>query len=216
VRAACRAARCRPRGALRGSGNRRARKRVDSGATPVDDQQVKAVVVFAALGFAVAPGPYPAQHQGGGSEPTAGRGVFAGTPFVPRSALVDYELGASCCPQSTVGQVNVFLFEAPKVTCGTLEAAKAKRFFSYTVETDGKKVPVGERPPVKWFQQWSFNVVGLTTGTQFGSTALFTRVDTSRNGMWHGRISVARQKLSGKVYSLSATFAARWCGSKRS
>jgi hypothetical protein len=177
---------------------------------------VKLLVSLAAAGLAAAPGPYPSQHQGAGAEPTKGSGVFAGTAFVPRSALVDYELGASCCPQGIVGNVNVFLFEAPHVTCASLEAAKSKRFFSYTVEADGKKVPVGRQPPAKWFQQWSFNIVGLTTGTQFGSTAVFTRVDTSPSGTWHGRISVARQKLSGKVYSLTATFAARWCGTKRS
>lgn len=177
---------------------------------------MKLLVALATLALTAAPGPYPSQHQGSGAEPTAGSGVFAGTSFAPHSALVDYELGSSCCPQKTIGEVTLYLFEAPKVTCGTLEAAKSKRFFSYTVETDGKKVPLGRKPPSPWFQQWSFNVVGLTTGFQFGSTTVFTRVDTSRSGVWHGRVSVARQKLNGKAYSLSATFAARWCGTKRS
>ena len=55
--------------------------------------------MLAMLLVLAAPGPYPAQHQGAGSEPTTASGVFAGTAFTARSALVDYEIGASCCPQ---------------------------------------------------------------------------------------------------------------------
>lgn len=177
---------------------------------------MKALVALALLVFTSAPGPYPVQHEGSGKEPTAGRGIFADTGFVPHSALVDYELGASCCPQKTVGQVNVFLFESPGVRCATLERAKGKRFFSYTVETDGKKLPVGRPPSAAWFQQASFNVVGLTTGFQPGVSIVFTHVDTTRAGIWHGRIDVPRQKFNGKTYAFAGTFAARWCGTKRS
>jgi hypothetical protein len=162
------------------------------------------------------PGPYPAQHQGSGKEPTSASGIFAGSPFVARSALVDYELGASCCPAKTVGQVNVFLFEQAGVRCATLEQAKDKRFFSYTVETDGKKLPVGRVAPDNLFQQASFNIVGLTTGFQPGVSIAFTRIDTARSAVWHGRISVPRQRYNGKTYALNGTFAARWCGTKRS
>ena len=175
--------------------------------------------VLLAAALLAGPGAYPAQHEGTGREPTAGQGVFAGTSFVPRSALVDYELGASCCPQKTVGTVNVFLFEQPGVRCAKLEAAKYKRFFSYSVETNGKKLPVERKPAAKWFQQASFNVVGLTTGFQPGAAnvgIVFTRVDTAPGAVWHGRVSVARQRFNGKTYSLSATFAAAWCGTKRS
>jgi hypothetical protein len=158
------------------------------------------------------PGPYPAQHAGAGREPTAGTGIFAGTTFVPRSALVDYEIGDSCCPSKKVGQVNVFLFEQKGVRCAGLESAKNKRFFSYTVETDGKKLPVGRTPPDSWFQQASFNVVGLTTGFQPGVSIVFTRIDTG--GLWHGRVNVPRQTYNKKVFGLRATFAAAWCGTK--
>jgi hypothetical protein len=172
-------------------------------------------LVLAAL-LATVPGPYPAQHEGSGHEPTGGKGTFAGTAFVPRSALVDYELGASCCPQKTVGQIHVFLFERRGVTCASLEQARSKRFFSYEVETDGQRAPVGRPVPSSFFQQASFNVVGLTTGFQPGVSIVFTRIDTARSGVWHGRIEVQRQKLNGKAYALTATFAARWCGTKRS
>jgi hypothetical protein len=175
---------------------------------------VKALALIV-LVFAAAP-PYPAQHQGAGREPTAGTGTFAGTRFVPRSAVVDYEIGLSCCPSKTIGEINVFMFERSGVTCGTLEAAKSPRFFSYTVETDGRKAPVGRVVPASFFQQASFNVVGLTTGFQPGVSIVFTRIDTARAGVWHGRISVPRQRYSGKIYALAATFAARWCGTKRS
>jgi hypothetical protein len=161
-----------------------------------------------------APGPYPAQQQGAGREPTTARGIFAGTVFVAHSALVDYELGTSCCPHKTVGQVNVYLFERPAVGCASLEQAKGNRFFSYTVETDGNKLPVGHVVPARLFQQASFNIVGLTTGFQPGVSIAFTRVDTNRAGLWHGRIIVPSQKYNGKTYSLAGTFAARWCGTK--
>jgi hypothetical protein len=168
-----------------------------------------------ALILLAVPGPYPAQHEGSGKEPTSASGTFAGTPFVARSALVNYELGASCCPKSTVGQVNVFLFEQTGIRCATLAQAKYKRFFSYTVETNGKKLPVGRVTPASFFQQASFNIVGLTTGFQPGVSIVFTRIDTASNGLWHGRISVPRQKYNGKTYALTGTFAARWCGTKR-
>jgi hypothetical protein len=167
-----------------------------------------------ALLLLAAPGPYPAQHQGVGKAPTKASGIFAGTAFVVRSALADYEIGASCCPQGTVGQVNVYLFEQGGVGCAKLEQAKDRRFFSYTVETDGKALPVGRVAPSSLFQQASFNVVGATTGFQPGVSIVFTSIDTSSGGVWHGRISVPLQKYSGKTYSLGGTFAARWCGTK--
>jgi hypothetical protein len=168
-----------------------------------------------ALILLAVPGPYPAQHEGAGKERTSANGVFAGTTYVARSALVDYELGASCCPQTTVGQVNVFLFEQAGVRCATLAQAKYKRFFSYTVETDGKKLPVGRVTPASLFQQASFNIVGLTTGFQPGVSIVFTRIDTARKGLWRGRITVPRQQYKGKTYALKGTFAALWCGTKR-
>jgi hypothetical protein len=169
-----------------------------------------------ALMLLAVPGPYPAQHEGSGKEPTRASGTFADTSFVARSALVDYESGPSCCPQKTVGQVNVFLFEQASVRCATLEQAKHKRFFSYTIETDGKKLPVGRATPASLFQQASFNIVGLTTGFQPGVSIVFTRIDTARNAFWHGRVSVPRQEYKGKVYALGGTFAAGWCGTRRS
>jgi len=175
---------------------------------------VKALALIV-LALAAAP-PYPAQHQGSGKEPTAGKGTFAGTPFVPRSALADYEIGLSCCPDKTVGDVTVYLFERARITCAALETAKSRRFFSYEVETNGKKAPVGRAVPGSFFQQASFNVIGLTTGFQPGVSIVFTRIDTAVSGVWHGRISVPRQKFNGKTYALAATFAAHWCGTKRS
>jgi hypothetical protein len=168
-------------------------------------------LVVAAVGV----GGYPPQHQGSGREPTRGSGVFAGTPFVPHTALADYEIGLSCCPSKTVGNVNVFLFERAGVTCGSLEAARSNRFFSYTLETDGERLPVGRLVPAGLFQQASFNIVGLTTGFQPGVSIVFTRIDTSASGVWHGRIRVPRQVFKHKRYGLTASSAARWCGSKR-
>ncbi len=177
---------------------------------------MRALLALPLVVFAAALGPYPAQHAGTGREPTAGTATFAGTPFVPRSALVRYELGASCCPQKTVGQLNVYVFERAGVSCATLDAARSQRFFAYQVETDGKKLPVGHAPAAAWFQQASFNVVGLTTGFQPGVSIVFTRIDTGSHGVWHGRIKVPRQKFNGKTYAFTGTFAGAWCGTKRS
>lgn len=166
---------------------------------------------------AVAAGaPYPAQHAGSGREPTSASGIFAGKPFVARSALVRYELGLSCCPSKTVGDVDVYLFEQKGITCRTLEAARYHRNFSYSVEADGKALPVGRPVPDSFFQQASFNIVALTTGFQIGIQIVFTRIDTSPGKTWHGRIRAPRSTYSGKTYSLAGTFAARWCGTARS
>jgi hypothetical protein len=171
-----------------------------------------ALVVSAAVGL----GPYPAQHQGSGHQPTAGSGIFASTKFVPRSALADYEIGLSCCPQGQVGNVNVYLFERAGVPCHQLDAAKSHRFFSYSIETDGRRLPVGKVVPAGVFQQASFNIVGLTTGFQPGVSIVFTRIDTSAGGIWHGSIRVPRQAFKHKEYSFAGTFAASWCGTKQS
>ncbi len=166
------------------------------------------------LAVAVTLAPYPAQHQGSGREPTRATVVFAGTNFRPHSALVDYEIGASCCPATTVGNVNVFVFEHAGVACSKLDAAKSARFFSYTIETDGKRLPVGHPPPTAFFQQASFNVLGNTTGFQPGVSIVFTRIDTSPAGTWHGRIHVPHNSFHGRSYAFNGTFAATWCGTR--
>jgi hypothetical protein len=158
---------------------------------------------------------YPPQIAGHGVERTAGMGVFADTPFHPRSALVDYETGRSCCPEGTVGDVSVYLFERSGVRCRSLEAAKSRRFFSYEVQTDGRPVPVGRPFSLSsFFQQASFNVVGLTEGVQSGARIVFTRVDTRPGGVWHGTIRVVSTRLSGHRYAFHGSFAAAWCGSR--
>jgi hypothetical protein len=172
-------------------------------------------VMSACGGPCAASQPYPAQHEGSGREPTRIAGVFAGSPFAAHSARVRYEIGASCCPARTVGDVEVYLFEERGVTCKTLEAAKRRRFFTFTVEADGKQLPVGRPVPRSFFQQASFNVPGLTSGFQIGTRIVFTRIGTSKSDSWHGSIRVPRSTLSGKTYSLAGTFAASWCGTTR-
>ena len=172
--------------------------------------------LLAGIAIAAAVGAYPAQHQGTGKQPTTATGTFAGKPFVAHSALVAYDVGKSCCPEKTIGNVDVFLFERAGISCAKLEAAKSARFFSYTVEADGKRLPVGRTVPSSFFQQASFNVVGLTTGFQPGVSITFSRIDTAANALWHGSISVPPNTYNGKHYSLKGTFAARWCGTRKS
>jgi hypothetical protein len=76
-------------------------------------------------------------------------------------------------------------------------------------------VPVAEPVSAAHFQQASFNVVGLTTGFQAGIEVVFTRVDISAHGAWHGTIQVPRTSFAGKPYAYDGTFAAAWCGTKR-
>jgi hypothetical protein len=159
--------------------------------------------------------PYPAQHEGSGHEPTRIAGVFAGSRFVARSALVRYEIGLSCCPSKTIGDVVVYLFEARGVSCRTLDDAKDRRFFTFTVQADGRKLPVRRPVPASFFQQASFNIPGLTSGFQIGTRIVFTKIGTSKGDSWHGSIRVPRSTLSGKTYSLAGTFAAPWCGTTR-
>jgi hypothetical protein len=177
---------------------------------------VAAAALAASAGAWAAGAPYPSQHQGEGHERTAVAGIFAGTRFVPRSALVRYEIGLSCCPSKTIGDVQVDLFEKPGLSCKTLDDAKDRRFFTYSVESNGKALPVGHAVPDSFFQQASFNVTGLTTGFQIGTRIVFTRIDTSRSATWHGSIRAPRSTYSGKTYSLAGTFAGRWCGTVRS
>ena len=166
--------------------------------------------------WAAAGKPYPSQHQGTGREPIAASGTFAGSRFVARSAVVRYEIGLSCCPSKTIGEVDVYLFETKDVTCKTLDDSRSKRNFSYSVEANGKALPVGRPAPSSFFQQASFNVVGLTTGNQVGIRIVFTRIDTTKGHLWHGTFRAPRFASAGKVYALSGSFAASWCGTVRS
>lgn len=168
----------------------------------------------AAAALAAAPA-YPAQHAGSGREPTKAAGTFAGKPFVARSALVRYEIGLSCCPSKTIGEVVVYLLQQQNVTCKRLDDARSEPNFSYSVDADGKALPVGRAVPDSIFQQASFNVVGLTTGFQIGIRIIFTRIDTSAGKAWHGRVLAPRARFNGKTYAMAGTFAARWCGTVR-
>jgi hypothetical protein len=171
------------------------------------------VKAIAAVLLVVAAG-YPAQHAGSGSEPTKAAGIFAGKPFVARSALVAYDVGKSCCPEKNVGNLDLYLLERAGVTCAKLEDAKSHRFFSYTVEADGKQLPVGKPVPSSFFQQASYNIVGLTTGFQIGIQITYSRIDTSPNALWHGSFLSPPDTFNGKHYSLKGTFAAHWCGTR--
>jgi hypothetical protein len=173
---------------------------------------VAAALVGAA---ALALGAYPAQHEGAGKEPTAGGGIFAGSKYAAHSTLVRFEIGASCCPSKTIGDLNVYVFEQSGIDCRHLDNARYKRNFSYTVESNGKKVPVGKPIPGSWFEQASFNERGVTTGFQPGASIFFTRADTAPNALWHGRIALKRVNYEGKIYAWAGTFAARWCGTKK-
>jgi hypothetical protein len=167
-----------------------------------------ALVVVAALlpASASAKTPLPKKPEGAGREPTAGGGVFAGAPFRARYALALLDI--------SFDQVEIYVFPK-RVPCSDALLANPP-YLDVTVDTSGSPILIG-RPSLQngvAFIQANFHPA---TGNKYfaiqpGASITFTRVDTSRNGVWHGRITVRRQRLEGRLFSYKGTFAAHWCG----
>lgn len=161
----------------------------------------------AALAFpaALPAASFPPQRQGSGKEATAGGGVFAGKPYRARSALVKWDGFA----------LNLYLLAGAE-TCATLFDASGKGDVVQVILTqDAKKLPVGAplpNPTVEFVSHGTggSNSIGLV---QRGVKLVLSRVDTSKAGVWHGSLSVAKTALNGKPFSYAGTFAARGCGS---
>jgi hypothetical protein len=47
---------------------------------------------------------------------------------------------------------------------------------------------------------------------QPGASITFTHLDPKIGSVWHGSVTVKKQKFEGKTFSYSGTFAALWCG----
>jgi hypothetical protein len=41
---------------------------------------------------------------------------------------------------------------------------------------------------------------------------VFTRIDATKNHLWHGKLTVPTTHFEGKTFAFSGMFAARWCG----
>lgn len=151
---------------------------------------------------------FPIQRVGSGKESTAGGGSFGGVAFAARSAAIQWDTSAR--------SLTLYLFELPGVQCSSLHRTVAVR--------RGRSVQVlVTRRAVKLPVRRTLRDVFVRFTRRFGATDVenqlvqqrvelrFTRIDTHRGGIWHGRLDVASRTLEGKRYSYAGTFAARWC-----
>jgi hypothetical protein len=156
-------------------------------------------------GAAAASTPIPNAAVGSGSEPTAGGGIISGKPFVARYALAQLDI--------SFDQLEIYLLPS-KLACNDTFFAKPP-FVVVTVDSAKAPLVVG-RPSLEngvAFVQVDFHPPGSKYySIQPGASITITRVDPKPGGMWHGRLTVKRQRSDGKVFSYSGTFAARWCG----
>jgi hypothetical protein len=153
---------------------------------------------------AAAKTPLPSSPQGSGAEPTAGAGIVAGAPFKVRAALA--QIGS-------FDDIEVYLFSKP-VACSEVYFADPP-YVKAHVHTEGTPLLVG-KPSLqngRDFVQVDFHPKGPKYyAIQPGASVTFTRVDARKTGVWHGRITVKRQRFEGKLFAYEGTFAARWCG----
>ncbi|HXY79740.1 MAG TPA: hypothetical protein VEH55_00075 [Gaiellaceae bacterium] len=147
--------------------------------------------------------PYPPRAAGSGSEPTTGSGMGAGVSFRPRYALATYD-----------GANYVLYLTQQLLACKDTLLAKPP-YLTVTIVT-GSPLVTG-RPTVnsgdQSFVQVDFFVAPVHYYTVQPKVKLvLTRVDPTRNGVWHGRVTVPLTHFEGKTFSFDGTFAARWCG----
>jgi hypothetical protein len=155
---------------------------------------------------AAAKTPIPTKAAGSGNEPTAGGGVMPGKAFVARDAVALLDI--------SFDQVEIYIF--PKhVACSDVLYTQPP-YVDVTVDTHGSPLLVG-KPSLQngvAYVQVDFHPA---TGSKYfaiqpGASITFTRVDPAKTGVWHGSLTVKRQRFDGHVFSYSGTFAARWCG----
>jgi len=163
-----------------------------------------AAVAALVLAAAQAKTPLPAKPQGNGKEPTAGGGVVSGAPFRARSAIAQYD---------SSGDIYIYIFNK-KVGCRLISYADAPHVWVW-IHTNGTPLDVGR--PMRTsgttrFVQVNFVLSDHYIAVQPGVRLTFTRIDTGKSGVWHGRLNVAKQTFKGRAYSYNGTFAARWCG----
>lgn len=152
---------------------------------------------------AAAKTPLPAKPQGSGSEPTAGGGIVSGKPF--------RAVWAAAEPDS-FGDVAFYLL-AKKTACDQLFFATAP-YIKVHIHTEGTPLPIG-KPALangRDYVQADFHPPGPKYyAIQPGVQVVFTRVDTTKHGVWHGSLTVKKQTFEGHVFSYAGTFAAQWC-----
>ena len=150
--------------------------------------------------------PLPAKQEGKGNEPTAGGGVMPGKSFSAHYAVALLD--------TSFDQIEIYLFPK-RVACSDVAFANPP-YVVVNVDTHGSPLLVG-RPSLQngqAFVQVDFHPATSNKyfAIQPGASITFTRVDPARNGLWHGSVTVKRQRFEGHLFSYSGTFAAVWCG----
>lgn len=171
-----------------------------------------AAVGAALAAAAAAQAPFLPQTAGSGNEPTAGGGIFADTRFAARSAGISWD------PRARI--LYLYLFDRRGIRCSSLySAASVRRGRSVQALVPLRKMRLRPRarirePFVRFVRRFDAEDVEIQLAQQ-NIDLLFTRIDTRRKGVWHGRLVVAPRVLSGKRFSYAGTFAARWCGTMK-
>lgn len=159
-----------------------------------------------ACSTAAAKTPVPAKAAGSGAEPTAGGGVMPGKPFVARDADAVLDI--------SFDQIEIYIFPK-RVACSDVIYTQPP-YVVVTIDTHGSPLLVG-KPSLQngvAYVQVDFHPA---TGSKYfaiqpGASVTLTHVDPAKAGVWHGSLTVKKQRFDGHVFSYSGTFAARWCG----
>jgi hypothetical protein len=152
------------------------------------------------------PARFPQQRAGMGSETTAGSGLFAGDLYRARSAVIRWN--------GHIGSLDLYLFRRRVAGCAGFERAATEpgKLLQIAVAREAVKLPVGtpvRRPLAEFITQRRTPPPDVVLVRPV--VLVFTRVDTTKNALWHGRVTVKPRRVQGRVYSYAGTFAARWC-----
>jgi hypothetical protein len=132
----------------------------------------------------------------------------SGTPVPIRTALVWID---------GFGDLSLSLSPDAR-SCASLSAARRSPYVWVWIHSNGPAVEVGRpiagtgkvRTVVNFVTHADKRPVNLRHGIQL----VFTRIDTSAHGIWHGRLRVTERRVGPARFAFAGTFAARWCGQR--
>ena len=167
-------------------------------------------VLVAAIATAALAGPpparFPEQRAGSGEETTTGGGLFAGSPYRARSAVIRWN--------GRINSLDLYLFRERIGSCAAFERAVTEpgRVVQIGVARGPVRLRVGS-PVRRALAQFVTQRPAPPPAIVFARPVrlFFTRIDTARGSVWHGRVAVERRRVDGALYSYEGTFAARWC-----
>jgi hypothetical protein len=152
------------------------------------------------------PAPFPKQRAGTGHEKTAGAGLFAGTRYRARSAIIRWD--------GHLKSLDLYLFRRGTAGCSsfTRAATEPGRLLQIAISRKAIRLPLSAPVPGALAEFIAHRRTPPPSIVPIRSVALaFTRIDTAKGARWHGRIKVRSTRVKGRAYSYAGTFAARWC-----